>query len=76
MHMEPVAWLAAAYAQAGDIDRAHQVVKDFLDSRYDGGAAMKIYWQRFQRMYAFKDKIDADRFIDGVRKSGWADPDD
>ena len=80
---DDAAWLAASYAQLGQIEHAHKVISGYLNS-----AGAEPWWQNapksagmierdptgflryFVYMYPFKDQADLDHHIDGLRKSG------
>jgi predicted Zn-dependent protease len=77
------AWLAASYAQLGQVEQAHKVMSEFLSS-----AEVDSWWTnapksaaRIERdptgflrymayMYPFMDQADRDHHIDGLRKAG------
>ena len=80
---DDAAWLAASYAQLGQIEHANQVMSGYLSS-----AGAEPWWQNapksaekierdptgflryFVYMYPFKDRADLDHHIEGLRKSG------
>jgi adenylate cyclase len=57
-------WLAAAYAQAGDIKKARWEMDQVLFVN----PAVSV--SRFQKAFPFKDPSDLENFLDGLRKAG------
>ena len=67
-------WLAAAYAQAGELDEARQVTEEaFL---YLGSTYYPKTIQAVRYYYPFKREADIDQLTDGLRKADWPDADD
>jgi len=76
-------WLAASYAQLGQIEKAHKVMSEFLtsaevDSWWKNApeSAAKIerdptsFLRYMTYMYPFMDQADRDHHIDGLRRAG------
>ena len=60
-------WLAAAYAQAGDIDQARWEMEQARIANPDISVA------NFRKVFPFTDEKDLELFLDGLRKAGLPD---
>jgi hypothetical protein len=69
-----IPWLAAAHAQAGNLDKARQIVARVNSS--DGlRRGVPPFLQTTYYYYPFKKKADIEHLIEGMRKAGWPDED-
>lgn len=66
--MQSIPWLAAAYAQAGEIPSSRNVIKKFA-KRYSD----RISQQYVANWYVFVREEDRKRFMDGLGKAGIRD---
>jgi Flp pilus assembly protein TadD len=57
-------WLAAAYAQAGEIEEAEWEVDQILMLNPE------FSFQRMQQAFPFKDPVHLERLVDGLQKAG------
>ncbi len=72
---EMIAALAACYAQAGDVDRARDLMKRYLALAReelahfpgDDKALWRAYWRR---SYQYSDEADLDHLLEGLRLAG------
>jgi len=62
-------WLAAAYAQVGDIEQARWEMQQVRMANPDVALA------KFQQAFPFKEQADLEIFLEGLRKAGLADGD-
>jgi adenylate cyclase len=71
-------WVAATYAQAGEIATARAIATEFVtiarDKLTSVGAAIPSDWSEFMaRRWPFKHQEDTEHFLSGLRKAGMAD---
>jgi adenylate cyclase len=68
-------WMAAVFAQAGNINEARNLVTEFIAIAEENlgslGAPLPQSWLRFvTERWPFKHSEDAEHFIEGLRKAG------
>jgi adenylate cyclase len=71
-------WVAATYAQAGEIENAGKIGARLIDAMSSKltsvGATMPKSWLGFiSQRYPFKERNDMEHFLDGLRKAGVPD---
>ena len=71
-------WMAASYAQAGDIENAHDMAAKFITTAKEKltsvGTPIPRSWLDFTtQRWPFKQREDRDHFLDGLRKAGIPD---
>jgi hypothetical protein len=71
-------WVAATYAQAGDIETAKGIARELITAAGDKltsvGAAIPGDWSEFMALrWPFKQPEDTEHFLAGLRKAGMSD---